>query len=1004
MRKLLTLLMLLGLGFVGSAQVYDYQVQAADILQADNHFVWQGDTIRKDSIVYAEDKVDSIRFHYINGTKTKWYWSRGVVKNYADSKVSNAAYGSTWSVVTTVAPSEQAIYNKIETIVPVSYCPTTMTINTGTLVQGTVTDLCAVGGTDVIISENTGADPLRVTFEFNPVARLTSFSFYGRYNGGAAHVTYIEAYNYTAAAWQLIGELGNTAEKQWQSYNIFLPTNFISTGTVQVRFNHQGNGINTHQLILDYVDVNYGGAGGSSFETASEIAFIPNGNIESTNVQAALQELDAEKEPVFSKGNLVSGTSSVTVTNGTGRLVGGTATITVNFPTALPTPNALTMNNSGTGDASGATFNGSEAKTISYNTIGAEPAFSKNTAFNKNFGTTAGTVLEGRTFGTAANNNTVDFLPNQYSKSLNGQDFNTVIDNGLYTAYSPLNSPSGSSGLDESWMLLRNTEPFSEFGSELALSYYGANRDRFFFRTKIGSSWGSYKELWHSGNFTPTDYAPESGSGNYIQNVTIQQPTSNFNISGSGVLGSTIQATTGKFTNLTDGYLPYHISDASGFGNSPIWSNGTIVSINNSVDYGLANLQVKSSISAYSTDNSTTPYLFLVRNVGINGVGVFNLYDGGNLGFDTGATGVEQTERMRILGTNGNVGIGYSTGAEITNNKLAVNGSGYFNGTVDATSYKQSTVDLRLSPLRSGFQGASGTIPVSSGATTDFNWSAIKTINGNSILGSGDISISGATNLSTTTSTTTVTINSDTGTYAIIPAATTTAAGVLTASDKTKLDGIAEGADNYGSWGVSVDGTTSYQVNSFLNASGKVDFLGGDGIATSYGTSGGRNQVTSTLVIYELTTIVNPTLAGFLPYTTTGTNAKITLNTLKATIGSTAGTADLLVMRDGSGDAYAHNFILSSDRRLKKNIKPLSNTEWTNKVQFKEFKFKNDPANKTRFGIIAQDIEKIAPELVSVDSEGNKSVAYIDMLIAKVSEMDKKIIELEKRIEKLEKK
>lgn len=37
------------------------------------------------------------------------------------------------------------------------------------------------------------------------------------------------------------------------------------------------------------------------------------------------------------------------------------------------TTNALTMNNSGSGAASGATFNGSAAQTISYNTIGAAP-------------------------------------------------------------------------------------------------------------------------------------------------------------------------------------------------------------------------------------------------------------------------------------------------------------------------------------------------------------------------------------------------------------------------------------------------------------------------------------------------------------------------------------------------------------------------------------------------------------------------------------------------------
>jgi len=38
-----------------------------------------------------------------------------------------------------------------------------------------------------------------------------------------------------------------------------------------------------------------------------------------------------------------------------------------------------------------------------------EPIITKLTAFNKNFGTTAGTVLEGRTFGTAANSDTGDF-------------------------------------------------------------------------------------------------------------------------------------------------------------------------------------------------------------------------------------------------------------------------------------------------------------------------------------------------------------------------------------------------------------------------------------------------------------------------------------------------------------------------------------------------------------------------------------------------------------------
>lgn len=71
----------------------------------------------------------------------------------------------------------------------------------------------------------------------------------------------------------------------------------------------------------------------------------------------------------------------------------------------------------------------------------------------------------------------------------------------------------------------------------------------------------------------------------------------------------------------------------------------------------------------------------------------------------------------------------------------------------------------------------------------------IKTINSTSLLGSGDIAISGATNLSIANRTTnTLDVLSDTGTDVTLPAATTSLSGLLTGSDKTKLDGIATGA------------------------------------------------------------------------------------------------------------------------------------------------------------------------------------------------------------------
>lgn len=84
--------------------------------------------------------------------------------------------------------------------------------------------------------------------------------------------------------------------------------------------------------------------------------------------------------------------SSVTI-NGTSVSLGGSATITSN------TTNSLTFNNSGSGDASGTTFNGSAAKTISYNTVGASPLAGSTSL------TTLGTVTTGTWNATPIANN-----------------------------------------------------------------------------------------------------------------------------------------------------------------------------------------------------------------------------------------------------------------------------------------------------------------------------------------------------------------------------------------------------------------------------------------------------------------------------------------------------------------------------------------------------------------------------------------------------------------------
>ncbi|WP_375587722.1 tail fiber domain-containing protein [Flagellimonas aurea] len=92
-----------------------------------------------------------------------------------------------------------------------------------------------------------------------------------------------------------------------------------------------------------------------------------------------------------------------------------------------------------------------------------------------------------------------------------------------------------------------------------------------------------------------------------------------------------------------------------------------------------------------------------------------------------------------------------------------------------------------------------------------------------------------------------------------------------------------------------------------------------------------------------------------------------------------------------NNNVRADNFILSSDSRLKTNIKPL---EKSMNLDFVEFEMKKNKGEK-RYGVIAQEVEENHPELVFTDEEGMKQVKYIDLLVAKVAELEKRLAVLE---------
>lgn len=1201
-----------------------------------------------------------------------------------DGLIQDEDYNASWLGKDSVTASKDAIYKKIKTLESADYCPVSATVNRGTLISGTVSNLCAKDGSSMTIQEINGPDPLRITFNFTGIEKMNYFLFFGQYAGGAGHLLDAEIYNPVTLTWDYLGTFGLDATPQWHTFPIHLPDTYISAGAVQTRISHEGNGVSSHQLILDYVDINFGGGGGGTAITASEVSFSPTGNISAANVQAAIQELDSEKQPLLNgtgyvkaagttisydqnvvtnaststdnavarfdatTGKIIqnskiiiddygrisqndedynifigneSGTSRTTGTNnvGIGRrslnflengsyntAIGSSAlsrmtsgAVNTGIGVALDELTTGSYNfaagsqalgevmdgtyNIGIGHDAGNYANGFEANTTPDNSIyigkttkslaqnsqneiviGAdaighgsntvrlgntsitgiftsgkiqhadavntnesatlgqlnsaitalnianyklksdstatdgyvrrdrltsslatkENAFTKNTAFNKNFGTTAGTVLEGRTFGTAAASNTGDFVQNQ---NVSAQTANMWI-NGTGTIGTQL--------------LVGVTLP-TAFEANIVAPQIATTSNA--------------EELYQVANYGQVQGMINAIAGNYIQNQNASAQTANMWISGEAKINSNLLvggATARGFereiqvkgganhaaigltvdsqsadiiTNTSNVFLFYdrtndrNLLQLGGSGNATFSGNvtapsfiatrydgGTGLDVNGgdlgpgsniaafrdynnayvaSID-GQGSINAKRLISYVATGTAplTIASTTLVTNLnadlldgqhgsyyqplltnpvtgtgtanyipkwGVGGTsltGTSNIYDNGtNVGIGTTAPSRKLTvEGSATIGTLGDGNLNWMPA--VGNNQL------FLTSTTSAAVNTGSVLSL------GGRYRASDNGQIAYASIAGLNETGINYLNGYLALFTSNHTAGGSFERMRITSTGNVGIGT------ISPYGTATKALTISdfavAGNRTAVEIMGSG----GTADVLTGELTFYQRFSGANYFGSRigNIRGNSGVAS--GTDGG----TSSMVFYskrnsataETETMRLSHLGSLLINTTTdNTVDKLQVN------GSILGTtAKLTGLTDGfipyhssdavglinsplsvsgsavtsTGTITATNFILSSDKRLKTGIRPATDLNWVDDIRFKEFYFKAGNG-KLRYGVIAQEVEKINENLVNENEDGMKGVSYIDLLIAKVARQDEIINELIKKIENLEK-
>lgn len=362
------------------------------------------------------------------------------------------------------------------------------------------------------------------------------------------------------------------------------------------------------------------------------------------------------------------------------------------------------------------------------------------------------------------------------------------------------------------------------------------------------------------------------------------------------------------------------------------------------------------------------------------------------------------------------VTLGTTNGLSLSTQQLSLGlASGSSNGALSSTDWTtfnnklSSEVDgsttNEIQNLSKSKVGNNVTVNISSGTGTTF-----------SVADSDSSTTNELQNVSYTASTRAVAISGGTG--FTFPIFTNSADGLVPLSGG--------GTSNFlradGTWTTPSGAGDMLKATYDTNADNKIDLAaGGTGVATfdAYklliGTTGNyigqlSSAGTSGQALLSNGASANPSWQD-IGWTDAGTYIYNTTTTDEVRVGGTTDNGSYIFQVNGTsyfsgavtgGSTFTgSNFILSSDQRLKENIKPLSDLKWVDDIQLFSFNMKGDKAK--RYGVIAQQIFKVNPELVRIDKDGLYSVAYTDYLIAKVARQDEKIKSLEERIEKLEK-
>lgn len=443
------------------------------------------------------------------------------------------------------------------------------------------------------------------------------------------------------------------------------------------------------------------------------------------------------------------------------------------------------------------------------------------------------------------------------------------------------------------------------------------------------------------------------------------------------------------------------VNTGNGMTGGPITTTGTVSVVagnsqlvSNTTGIWLDQTQVNhNSLTNYVADQHVAhSTITLTAGAGLTGGGTI----AANRTFDVGAgngMAVDADSIRVVAGTGGGL-VSNTTGVfALQGTGTVVNATGIH---LPATGPGAGSYTSGISALTLDAQGRVTAITGSAGYVTSSGVTSVATGNGivgGTITGTGTLYADGANGISVDASG--INVLANTGIVS-----NTTGVHVNSAYIATIAPTLTGGGAS-GTWGINISGTAA----AATTASAYLPLAGGtmSGTITNptaslvIGTNGGSTRG----YLYNDT-------SGFGLLTSGGGWA------VRVNFGTTTIYMPGSLNADGNITAYA-----ASDKKLKENIKNIENPlEKISKINGVTFDWKDDEierrggedghfVRKHEVGVIAQEIEKVLPEIVSTKPDGFKGVRYellAPLLIESIKELRSKVIDLQKEVEELKRK